>query len=116
MSFSRKILSLGIEASRDPVQTPAILVPDGATQITAQFIYALGGDGSSVVSMEQSSDGNNFDTVYDPSGSIVSITLDPADSSATLNINNLLAQWIRFSISFAAGSTGSVTSAIILTR
>jgi len=116
MSLSRKILPLNLAAAVEPAYTPAILVPDGATYLTAQFIYALGGDGSPVVTLEQSNDGNNFDIVSVPSGSIVSLSLDPSDSSASLNISNLLAQWIRFSISFAADSTGSVASLILLSR
>lgn len=116
MSVSRKILPLNLAAAVEPAYTPAILVPDGATYLTVQFIYALGGDGSPIVTMEQSNDGNHFDTVSDPAGSAVSFTLDPSDSSATLNITNLLAQWIRFSISFAADSSGSIESVTVLFR
>ncbi len=116
MPVSRKILPLNIAAAVEPAYTPAILVPDGATYLTAQFIYAPGGDDSPVVTMEQSNDGNHFDAVSDPTGSAVSLALNSSDTSATLNITGLLAQWIRFSISFAADSTGTVISVTILFR
>ena len=77
-----------------------VQVPDGSMNITAQFAYS-GLDDNVTVSLQQSLDGSNYDNVVD-------MVLDKDDTSATLNVMNLLTTWIRFYLQVGAATTGTI--------
>jgi hypothetical protein len=84
------------------------------TFMTMQFAFSLASDDASVLSVEQSADGANFDTVKDANGDAVTLSLVKTETSATLNIAELVTVWIRFSVEFAADETGSISGVTIL--
>lgn len=114
MSFERKIIPLNIDPEDGDIYTQAFLIPDGSSKITAQFDYALSSDAT--LSIEQSTDGSNFDPVLDINGDAVTLVLNKDLTSATINLVNLLTLNLRFAIAFTAQSTGSINSVIILSN
>lgn len=78
-----------------------VQVPDGSMNITAQFSYS-GLDDNVTVSLQQSLDGSNFDNVVD-------MVLDKDDTSATLNVMNVLTTWVRFKITVGEAKTGIIS-------
>jgi hypothetical protein len=114
MAFTRKLTQLNILASGGNVNSPAYLVPNGSTRITAQFTYSgLSVDAS--LTLQQSTDGKNFDPVLDITGEPVTLILDKDNASATVNLVNLLTLWIRFQVDFAASVAGTISSVQYLT-
>jgi len=93
-----------ISCNRDIADGNAFLdyvqVPDGALNITAQLSYA-GLDENVTVTLQQSLDGANFDNVVD-------MVLDKDDTSATLNVMNVLSTWIRFKLTVNDATTGTI--------
>ena len=100
MPFSRTFLPCNHQVATDGALLPYIQVPDGAMNITAQIVYA-GLDADVTVTLQQSLDGSRFDDVID-------ITLDRNDTSATLNILNLLTTWLRFKLNSGPATTGTI--------
>jgi len=96
------------------VNTRAFLIPDGSSKITAQFDYALSADAT--LSVEQSTDGENFDPVLDINGDAVTLVLDKDLTSATINLVNLLTLSLRFAVAFTAESTGLINSITLLSN
>lgn len=116
MSFARKIIPLDILATNGNVNTPAFLVPDGAARITAQFTFSeLHAD--AILKLQQSADGANFDPVLDIVGDPVTLVFNKDNTSATINLVNLLTLWIRFQIDFLTEGTvaGTIHSVQYLT-
>ena len=114
MSFKRQIIPLNILASNGNVDTPSFLVPDGSSKITAQFKYT-GLSADATLSVLQSTDGSAFDPVLDMNGDAVSLVLDKNNTTATINLVNLLTMSVAFRISFASATTGSLISVTYLT-
>lgn len=114
MPFTRKIIPLNILALDGNINSPAWMIPDGSSKITAQFTFS-GLAADATLSMQQSTDGANFDPVLDIAGEPVTLVLDKDNASATLNLVNLLTLWIRFHIDFAASGAGSINSVQYLT-
>lgn len=114
MAFNRTIVPLSIQASDGNVNTPAFMVPDNSGKITAQFTYS-GLSANATLSIQQSTDGTNFDPVLDISLAPVTLVLDKEKASATLNLVNLLTLWIRFSVDFAEAEAGSIHSVQYIT-
>lgn len=104
MSFARKIIPLDILATNGDVNTPAFLVPDGAARITAQFTFSALHDDANLT-LQQSADGAYFDPVLDTAGDPVTLLLNKDNTSATINLVNLLTLWIRFQIDFSTEGT-----------
>lgn len=102
MPFSRTSLPCNHQVAADGALLPYIQVPDGAMNITAQILYA-GLDADVTVTLQQSLDGSVFDDVID-------ITLDKNDTSATLNLLNLLTTWIRFRITPGTATQGAISA------
>jgi len=114
MAFTRKLIPLNIPASGGNVNSPAYLIPNGSTRITAQFIYS-GLAADATLTLQQSTDGKNFDPVLDLAGEPVTLILDKDNASATVNLVNLLTLWIRFQVDFATATAGSLSSVQFLT-
>ena len=114
MAFIRKLIPLNIPASGGNANSPAYMIPDGATRITAQFTYT-GLALDATLSLLQSTDGKNFDPVLDLAGDPVTLVLDKDNASATVNLVNLLTLWIRFQVDFATGGDGSINAVQYLT-
>ena len=117
MSFARKIIPLDILATNGDVNTPAFLVPDGAARITAQFTFSALHDDANLT-LQQSADGAYFDPVLDIAGDPVTLLLNKDNTSATINLVNLLTLWIRFQIDFSTEGTvaGTIHSVQYLTN
>ena len=114
MAFVRKLIQLNIPASGGNVYSPSYLIPNGSTYITAQFNYSnLSVDAS--LTLQQSTDGKNFDPVLDITGEAVKIILDKDNASATINLVNLLTLWIRFQVDFGGSSIGVINTVQYLT-
>lgn len=115
MAYQRKIIQLNISGAGGDTYTPVFLVPDGSSKITAQFVYT-GLLVNPILSLEQSTDGKNFDPVLDLSSVPLTLSLNKNNPSATVNIVNLLTMSIRFKIDFDPTETGSITSVTYLTE
>ena len=114
MAFVRKLIQLNIPASGGNINTPAYLVPNGSTFITAQFSFSELSV-NALLTLQQSTDGKNFDPVLDISGDPVILTLNKDNASATVNLVNLLALWIRFQLDFGGSGLGQIISVQYLT-
>jgi hypothetical protein len=113
MSIARRLIQLNLPVSTGNMDTPAIQIPNGATKLTIQFNYS-GLDDSVTMSLLQSIDGVNYDTCVNDNDEPVSITLDPNFTSMSLNITDLLAAWIKFSLDPVDATTGSIDKLFIL--
>ena len=113
MTIARRLLQTNLQISDGPAMTSPVQVPNGATRFTIQFNYA---DLDDFVDMTllQSIDGLNYDTCFNDNDEPVTITLDPNFDSMTLNITDLLAAWIKFSLYVGDASTGSIDKLFIL--
>ena len=114
MHSKRQHILLSIEAAAEPVLSVPVMVSPGK-MITLQFLCSLTAAEATIVTLLQSTDGLHFDIVSDASGDPLTLPLDPSDNSATLNIINLLTQWLRFHIEFPEGETGAVHSVNLIT-
>ena len=114
MAFIRKLIPLNIPASGGNVNSPAYQVPDGSIRITAQFTHS-GLAADATLTLQQSTDGKNFDPVLDLAGDPVTLVLDKDNASATVNLVNLLTLWIRFQVDFAGGGDGLINAVQYLT-
>jgi len=114
MAFTRKLIPLNIPASGGNVNATAYMVPDGSTRITAQFTFS-GLTVDATLSLQQSTDGKNFDPVLDIAGEPVTLILDKDNASATVNLVNLLTLWIRFQVDFAGSGAGIIQMVQYLT-
>ena len=113
MTIARRMLPLNLNIAGGNAVTPAIQVPNGATKVTIQFTYT-NLDAEVSVSMHQSLDGGNFDLCRNESDEPVTITLDPASSSMSLNITDLLTTWFRFSIDVQTATEGTIERIYVL--
>ena len=100
MPLSRTKITCNLDIADGNAYLDYVQVPDGSMNITAQFAYA-GLDDNVTVSLQQSLDGSNYDNVVD-------MVLDKDDTSATLNVMNVLTTWVRFYIQVGAAKTGTI--------
>ena len=100
MPLARTKINCNLDIANGNAYLDYIQVPDGSMNITAQIAYS-GLDDDVTVSLQQSLDGSNFDDV-------TSMVLDKDDTSATLNVMNVLTTWIRFYVHVGAATTGSI--------
>ena len=101
MSLSRTKISCNLSITDGNAYIQAVQVPDGSMNITAQFAYS-GLDVNVTATLQQSLDGKNYDDV-------VSLMLDKDDSSATLNVIEVLSTWVRFYVQVGTASTGVIS-------
>jgi hypothetical protein len=97
----------------DYAMTPAVQIPNGATKITVQFKY---GSITSPVTctLFQSLDGLTYDLCETVDEMPISIILDVASTSATLNISELLTTWIRFKVEKGSAIAGTLNKFLVL--
>lgn len=113
MSTIRRILQLNIAVTDRQSLTTAIQITNGSTKMAIQFFYS-NIDSQVSLTMQQSLDGLNFDTCCTENDEPLTITLDPTSQSFTLNISEVLATWVRFSIDYGTATSGSIDKAIVL--
>jgi len=116
MNFTSSKTPINAQASQNIVLTSPILIPDGAANITCQFFFELDGpdDQAATIQAYQSTNGVNFDPVLDGAANSLTITLNPVNKSATINILGLLSLWLQFKISFSNQTSGIITSCNML--
>jgi len=107
------MLQLNLNIADGNSVTPAVQVPNGATKVTIQFAYS-NLDAEVAISMYQSLDGGNFDLCRNESDESVTITLDPATTSMTINITDLLTTWFRFSLDVQSATEGVLEKIYVL--
>ena len=100
MPLSRTKITCNLDIADGDAYLDYVQVPDGSMNITAQFAYS-GLDDNITVSLQQSLDGSNYDNVVD-------MVLDKDDTSATLNVMNVLTTWVRFYLQVGAAKTGTI--------
>ena len=101
MPLARTKITCNLPIADGDAFLPYLQVPDGSMNITAQIAY-VGLDADVTLTLQQSLDGSNFDNV-------TSLVLDKDDTSATLNVMNLLTTWVRFKITVSTAKTGTIT-------
>ena len=101
MPLARTKITCNLDIANGDAYLDYVQVPDGSMNITAQFAYS-GLDDNVTVSLQQSLDGSNFDNVVD-------MVLDKDDTSATLNVMNVLTTWVRFKITVGEAKTGIIS-------
>jgi len=101
MPLSRTKITCNLDISDGDSYLDYVQVPDSSMNLSAQFIYC-GLDADVTVTLQQSLDGSKFDDV-------TSMVLDKDDTSATLNVMNLLTTWVRFKITVSTAKTGTIT-------
>jgi hypothetical protein len=100
MPLARTKITCNLDIADGDAYLDYVQVPDGSMNITAQFSYS-GLDDNVTVSLQQSLDGSNYDNVVD-------MVLDKDDTSATLNVMNLLTTWVRFYLQVGEAKTGII--------
>ncbi|NCA77971.1 MAG: hypothetical protein EOM90_16720 [Alphaproteobacteria bacterium] len=98
MNLAHRIVPCAIGIDDGDCFTSHIQIPNGATKLTIQFFYSSI-DADVTCTLQQSLDGTNFDN-------IVSCVLDHDDTTATLNVVDVLTTWIRFEILVGSATTG----------
>lgn len=115
MSFKKEIIPLNI--SLDGVistnSAPFLLPP--CKNFSLQIFSVLDVGDNTVITLEQSNDGVNFDPVVDLSGNNVQIEIDHYTPTATLNVSNLCTVWLRLLVTppLGEGETGSISYLIL---
>jgi len=100
MPLARTKITCNLNIADGDTYLDYVQVPDGSMNLTAQFSYS-GLDDNVTVSLQQSLDGSNYDNVVD-------MVLDKDDTSATLNVMNVLTTWVRFKITVGNAKTGTI--------
>ena len=100
MPLSRTKISCNLDISDGAAYLDYVQVPDSSMNLSAQFIYC-GLDADVTVTLQQSLDGSKFDDV-------TSMVLDKDDTSATLNVMNVLTTWVRFFVEVGDAKTGTI--------
>ena len=113
MPIARRLLQTNLQVPNGSAMTSAIQIPNGATKLTIQFSYS-GLDDDVTLSMHQSLDGINFDLCMTENDEPVLITLDHTFTSMTMNVADLLASWIKFSLDPCNATTGTIEKLYIL--
>jgi len=101
MPFSRTKITCNLDIADGNAYMQAVQVPDGSMNITAQFAYS-GLDVNVNATLQQSLDGKNYDDV-------VSMVLDKDDTSATLNVIEILSIWLRFYVQVGSATEGVIS-------
>ena len=117
MPFKKDIIPLNI--SLDGVEStnsaPFLLPP--CRDFSLQIFSALTSStpDHTIIALEQSNDGVNFDPVVDLSGNNVQIEIYDDIRTATLNVSNLCTLWLRLAITtpIGAGEAGSISYLIL---
>ncbi|NCA77980.1 MAG: hypothetical protein EOM90_16765 [Alphaproteobacteria bacterium] len=113
MSISRRLVNCNLNIAEGNTYTPYIQIPNGATNITIQFVYS-GLDANISCTMQQSLDGSNFDSCANSDDIPVCIELDHTAPSMTMNVTDLLTTWIRFYVEVGDATVGSLDKLYIL--
>ena len=100
MPLARTKITCNLDIADGNAYLDYVQVPDGSMNLTAQFSYS-GLDDNVTVSLQQSLDGSNYDNVVD-------MVLDKDDTSATLNVMNVLTTWVRFYVQVGDAKTGTI--------
>lgn len=115
MSFKKEIIPLNIslESVESTNSAPFLLPP--CNDFSLQIFSALNAPDNTVIALEQSNDGVNFDPVVDLSGANVQIEINDATPTATLNVSNLCTVWLRLLITPPEGEveSGSISYLIL---
>jgi hypothetical protein len=101
MPLARTKITCNLDIANGNAYLDYVQIPDGSMNITAQFAYS-GLDDNVTVSLQQSLDGSNYDNIVD-------MVLDKDDTSATLNVMNVLTTWVRFKITVGEAKTGIIS-------
>jgi hypothetical protein len=97
-----------------PVYSPPFILPP-CSDFSLQIFSGMNepSPDNTVVSLQQSNDGINFDPVVDLSGNNVQIEINSATPTSTLNVSNLCTVWLRLLINPHAAEDGSVSYVIL---
>jgi hypothetical protein len=113
MSIARRLVNCNLDIADGDGYSPYIQIPNGALNITVQFVYH-DLDANISCTMQQSLDGINFDSCANSDDVPVQIDLDYTAPSMTMNVSDLLTTWIRFYVEVGDATTGILDKLYIL--
>ncbi len=113
-AFETVFLPLNIIASVALSYSPAIEIPQNATNITIQFFHTIGNNAVDpcTITIEQGSDGVNFAPV--PAFDSELFTIASQSPTTTISIVGVLAKYIRFKFENEPNSFGVINACTIL--